>query len=153
MSQTPAPHAGGGAESDAGAAGDGRGRGLLEIGTRERRMTTGYEGRGILVTGANSCIGEAIAVAFQQMGATVFGLARRREALEAARARHPQIHWRRGDVTDAIKARTAVENAVGTKKECRSIDKRRNDGVPRQTYAKALRQHERSQNCGHSIRS
>ena len=79
-------------------------------------MTTGYEGRGILVTGANSCIGEAIAVAFQQMGATVFGLARRREALEAARARHPQIHWRRGDVTDAIKARTAVENAVGTKK-------------------------------------
>ena len=113
MSQTPAPHAGGGAESDAGAAGDGRGRGLLEIGTRERRMTTGYEGRVILVTGANSGIGEAIAVAFQQTGATVFGLARRREALEAARARHPQIHWRRGDVTDAIKARTAVENAVG----------------------------------------
>jgi hypothetical protein len=78
-----------------------------EIGTRERRMTTGYEGRVILVTGA-----------------TVFGLARRSEALEAARARHPQIHWRRGDVTDAIKACTAVENAVGTKKECRSIDKR-----------------------------
>jgi NADP-dependent 3-hydroxy acid dehydrogenase YdfG len=87
-------------------------------------MTTGYEGRVILVTGANSGIGEAIAVAFQQTGATVFGLARRREALEAARARHPQIHWRRGDVTDAIKACTAVENAVGTKKECRSIDKR-----------------------------
>jgi hypothetical protein len=52
VSQTPAPHAGGGAESDAGAAGDGRGRGLLEMGTRERRMTTGYEGRVILVTGA-----------------------------------------------------------------------------------------------------
>ena len=64
-------------------------------------MTTGYEGRVILVTGANSGIGEAIAVAFQQTGATVFGLARRREALEAAGARHPQIHWRRGDVTDA----------------------------------------------------
>jgi 3-oxoacyl-[acyl-carrier protein] reductase len=40
-------------------------------------MTTGYEGRVILVTGANSGIGEAIAVAFQQTGATVFGLARR----------------------------------------------------------------------------
>ena len=144
MSQTPAPHAGGGAESDAGAAGDGRGRGLLEIGTRERRMTTGYEGRVILVTGANSGIGEAIAVAFQQTGATVFGLARRREALEAARARHPQIHWRRGDVTDAIKARTAVENAVGRPAGLDVVDKRRNAGVSMQTYTKALWQNEQT---------
>jgi NADP-dependent 3-hydroxy acid dehydrogenase YdfG len=92
-------------------------------------MTTGYEGRVILVTGANSGIGEAIAVAFQQTVATVFGLARRREALEAARARHPQIHWRRGDVTDAIKARTAVENAVGNEKRVSIYRQTRNDGV------------------------
>jgi NADP-dependent 3-hydroxy acid dehydrogenase YdfG len=52
-------------------------------------MAKTFEGKVVLVTGANSGIGEAIAVAFQQAGAQVFGLGRRKEALEAARARHP----------------------------------------------------------------
>jgi NAD(P)-dependent dehydrogenase (short-subunit alcohol dehydrogenase family) len=71
-----------------------------------------FEGKVVLVTGANSGIGEAIAVAFQQAGATVFGLGRREEALEAARARHPKIHWLRADVAKSKEVSVAVESAV-----------------------------------------
>jgi NAD(P)-dependent dehydrogenase (short-subunit alcohol dehydrogenase family) len=116
-------------------------------------MTTGHESRVILVTGANSGIGEAIAVAFQQTGAAVFGLARRREALEAARARAspdplaPRRRYRRDQGVHGGRERGGDEKRVSISRQTR------NDGVPRQTYAKALRQHERSQNCGHSIRS
>jgi NAD(P)-dependent dehydrogenase (short-subunit alcohol dehydrogenase family) len=75
-------------------------------------MVKAFEGKVVLVTGANSGIGEAIAAAFQEKGATVFGLARRREALEVARARHPKIHWLHADVASAKEVRTAVESAV-----------------------------------------
>ncbi len=78
-------------------------------------MTSGaktFEGKVVLVTGANSGIGEAIAVAFQQAGATVFGLGRRQEALEAARARHPNVHWLRADVANSKEVSAAVESAV-----------------------------------------
>jgi NAD(P)-dependent dehydrogenase (short-subunit alcohol dehydrogenase family) len=75
-------------------------------------MDKAYEGKVVLVTGANSGIGEAIAVAFQQAGATVFGLGRRPEALEAARARHPNIRWLRADVAKSKEVTGAVESAV-----------------------------------------
>ena len=75
-------------------------------------MAKAFEGKVVLVTGANSGIGEAIAAAFQQAGAIVFGMARRQEALEAARARHPEIHWLRADVADAKQVGAAIEGAV-----------------------------------------
>src|SRR4051812_16603360 len=69
-----------------------------------------YAGKVVLVTSANSGIGEATAAAFETAGATVFGVARRQDALETARARHPRIRWvladvaKRGQVTAAIEA-------------------------------------------------
>jgi NAD(P)-dependent dehydrogenase (short-subunit alcohol dehydrogenase family) len=75
-------------------------------------MAKAYEGKVVLVTGANSGIGEGIAVAFRQEGATVFGIGRRQEAVEAARARHPGIRWLRADVTNSKEVSAAVEGAV-----------------------------------------
>jgi NAD(P)-dependent dehydrogenase (short-subunit alcohol dehydrogenase family) len=75
-------------------------------------MAKAFEGKVVLVTGANSGIGEAIAVAFQEAGATVFGLGRRQEALESARARHPGIRWLRADVADPKAVSAAVASAV-----------------------------------------
>lgn len=75
-----------------------------------RVMANTFEGRAVLVTGANSGIGEAVAVGFQKAGATVFGTARRKEALDTARARRPHIRWiqvdarRRGEVQSAVEA-------------------------------------------------
>src|SRR5438876_6630244 len=66
----------------------------------------------VLVTGANSGIGGAIAVAFQEAGATVFGIARRQEALDKARARHPDIRWLRADVANSKDVSAAVASAV-----------------------------------------
>ncbi len=62
-------------------------------------MTSSFEGKVALVTGASGGIGEAAAVALHEAGAHVFGWARRREAVEAARAKHPRIHWQLADVT------------------------------------------------------
>ncbi len=73
-------------------------------------MSKSFEGKVVLVTGANSGIGESAAAAFQEAGAKVFGLARRKDAIEAARKKHPQIHWlladvsKESDVTDAVGA-------------------------------------------------
>ena len=75
-------------------------------------MTKAFEGKVILVTGANSGIGEAIAVAFQEAGATVFGHGRRQEAVEEARARHPRIRWLRADVASSKEVTAAVESVV-----------------------------------------
>ena len=52
-------------------------------------MSQSFEGKVVLVTGANSGIGETAVALFVEAGARVFGTARRREALEASRARHP----------------------------------------------------------------
>ena len=75
-------------------------------------MKDSFAGKVVLVTGANSGIGEAIAVAFEKAGATVFGLGRRPEAVEAARARHPNIRWLRADVARAKEVSGAVESVV-----------------------------------------
>jgi NAD(P)-dependent dehydrogenase (short-subunit alcohol dehydrogenase family) len=75
-------------------------------------MAKAYEGKVVLVTGASSGIGETAAVAFEAAGATVFGMARRPAALQAARARHPKIHWVLGDVSKTAEVAAAVESVV-----------------------------------------
>jgi NAD(P)-dependent dehydrogenase (short-subunit alcohol dehydrogenase family) len=75
-------------------------------------MAKAFEGKVVLVTGANSGIGEAIAVAFQEAGATVFGIARRQEALEKARVRRPDIRWLRADVANSKDVSAAVASAL-----------------------------------------
>ncbi len=75
-------------------------------------MAKAFEGKVVLVTGANSGIGEAIAVAFQEAGATVFGIVRRQEALDEARVRHPDIRWLRADVANSKDVSAAVASAV-----------------------------------------
>lgn len=71
-----------------------------------------FAGRVVLVTGANSGIGETAAVAFAQAGAQVYGIARRAETLEAARIRHPEIRWLLADVGRAPEIDAAVEKVV-----------------------------------------
>lgn len=71
-----------------------------------------FEGKVVLVTGATSGIGETAAVAFMQAGARVFGVGRRREALEAARGRHPGIRWLLADVAKQTEIAAAVESVV-----------------------------------------
>ena len=71
-------------------------------------MSKSFEGKVVLVTGANSGIGESAAVAFQEAGAKVFGLARRKEAIEAARNKHPHIRWLLADVSKESDVNAAV---------------------------------------------
>jgi NAD(P)-dependent dehydrogenase (short-subunit alcohol dehydrogenase family) len=75
-------------------------------------MNGSFEGKVVIVTGANSGIGEAASVAFQEAGARVYGFARRKDAVEAARDRHPKIHWVLADVADETQATQAVEAVV-----------------------------------------
>ena len=75
-------------------------------------MAKAFEGKVVLVTGANSGIGEAIAVAFQEAGATVFGIARRQEAIDKACVRRPDIRWLRADVANSKDVSAAVASAV-----------------------------------------
>jgi NAD(P)-dependent dehydrogenase (short-subunit alcohol dehydrogenase family) len=72
-------------------------------------MSKSFEGKVVLVTGANSGIGESAAVAFQEAGAKVFGLARRKDAIEAARKKHPQIHWLLADVSKESDVNGAID--------------------------------------------
>lgn len=71
-----------------------------------------FAGKVVLVTGATSGIGETAAVAFAEAGAQVFGVARRRESLETARARHPEIRWAVADVADAGQVEAMVDGVV-----------------------------------------
>ena len=75
-------------------------------------MSKAFEGKVIIVTGANSGIGEAAATAFLEAGAHVYGFVRRKEGVEAARSKHPRIHWLLADVTDESQATQAVESVV-----------------------------------------
>ncbi len=82
-------------------------------------MNKSFEGKVVFITGANSGIGEATAAAFVEAGATVFATARRTQALEEARKRHPKIHWLLNDVTKAKDVKATVESVF---KEAARID-------------------------------
>jgi NAD(P)-dependent dehydrogenase (short-subunit alcohol dehydrogenase family) len=73
----------------------------------------------VLITGANSGMGEATAVAFAEAGAKVYGTARTRETLAGARAKHPNLSWVLLEVRDAQGASTAVQEVV---KEAGQLD-------------------------------
>jgi NAD(P)-dependent dehydrogenase (short-subunit alcohol dehydrogenase family) len=75
-------------------------------------MKKTFDGKVVVVTGANSGIGEAAAVEFHAAGAHVFGIARRKDTLEAARSRHPEIRYLLADVTRASEIKAAVETVV-----------------------------------------
>ncbi|HEY2735100.1 MAG TPA: SDR family oxidoreductase [Polyangiales bacterium] len=75
-------------------------------------MDKSFEGKVVVVTGANSGIGEAAALAFQRAGARVFGVARRKQAVDAARTQHPEIHWLLADVTRADQIQNAIESVL-----------------------------------------
>jgi NAD(P)-dependent dehydrogenase (short-subunit alcohol dehydrogenase family) len=75
-------------------------------------MSKAYADKVVLVTGANSGIGEATAVKLQQAGAKVFALVRRKEALENARAAHPEIHWVLADVIRSEEVTKVVQAVV-----------------------------------------
>jgi NAD(P)-dependent dehydrogenase (short-subunit alcohol dehydrogenase family) len=75
-------------------------------------MGKAFDGKVVFVTGANSGIGEGAATAFHAAGARVFGLVRRKEAFESARAKHAGIHWLLGDVANEAQAAEAVKVAV-----------------------------------------
>jgi NAD(P)-dependent dehydrogenase (short-subunit alcohol dehydrogenase family) len=75
-------------------------------------MTSSFENKVVVVTGANAGIGEGAANAFSKAGARVFGIVRREDAHKAARSRHPHIHWLLADVSDAHQVKGAVESAV-----------------------------------------
>lgn len=75
-------------------------------------MNRAFEGKVVIVTGANSGIGEAAAVAFQEAGARVYGFARRKDAVSVAREEHPTIQWMLADVADEAQATESVEAVV-----------------------------------------
>jgi len=75
-------------------------------------MKKTFDGMVVLVTGANSGIGEAAALAFHAAGAKVFGVARRKDTVENARSRHPEIRYLLADVTKASEISGAIETVV-----------------------------------------
>ncbi|NVB85616.1 MAG: SDR family oxidoreductase [Kofleriaceae bacterium] len=75
-----------------------------------------FQDKAVLVTGASSGIGEAAVAQLRHAGATVFGLVRRTDALEASKASHPDVRWLLGDVTrpdDCSAAMQVVLDQVG----------------------------------------
>jgi NAD(P)-dependent dehydrogenase (short-subunit alcohol dehydrogenase family) len=79
---------------------------------REQTMSKPFEGKVVIVTGANSGIGEAAAIAFQEGGARVYGFARRKDAVAVAREKHPGIQWILADVANEAQATEGVEAVI-----------------------------------------
>jgi NAD(P)-dependent dehydrogenase (short-subunit alcohol dehydrogenase family) len=75
-------------------------------------MNKPFEDKVVVVTGANSGIGEAAAIAFHEAGARVYGFARRPDAVGAAREKHSMIHWILADVANEAQATQGVEAVV-----------------------------------------
>jgi len=71
-----------------------------------------FAGKAVLVTGANSGIGEAVVEQLARAGAQVFGLVRRKDALESVKAKHPNVRWLLGDVTKPDDSRTAMRSII-----------------------------------------
>nr|HEX4317149.1 SDR family oxidoreductase [Kofleriaceae bacterium] len=71
-----------------------------------------FQGKTVVVTGAGSGIGETAAAMFARAGATTFGIVRRPEALESARAKHPAVRWLVADVGKAADVRGALARVV-----------------------------------------
>jgi NAD(P)-dependent dehydrogenase (short-subunit alcohol dehydrogenase family) len=71
-----------------------------------------FQDKAVLVTGASSGIGEAAVVELARAGATVFGLVRRIDALEAAKAKHPDVRWLLGDVTRPDDCRAVMQSIL-----------------------------------------
>lgn len=80
--------------------------------------TLGLAGRTIVVTGANSGIGEAVALGLAELGANVFGIARREERLarvaEQAKQAGTSFAYAAADVTDEDSVEAAMDRAVQT---------------------------------------
>ena len=71
-------------------------------------------GRTILITGGSAGIGLAFALKFLELGNEVIVTGRRREVLDAVKARHPKIHTIQSDIADpkqiaALAARVRAE--------------------------------------------
>jgi len=75
-------------------------------------MAERFAGKTVVVTGGNSGIGQATAVAFAKEGARVIVTGRRREALEETERLHPAIVGVVADVQSPSDARLVVEKAV-----------------------------------------
>lgn len=75
-------------------------------------MNKAFGGMVVIVTGANSGIGEAAAMAFQEAGARVYGFVRRKDAVGVAREKHPKIQWILADVANETQATEGVQAVV-----------------------------------------
>src|SRR5262245_39563952 len=64
-------------------------------------MDQSFKGKVVVVTGANSGIGETAGMLFAKAQATVYGIARRKEAIEESKRRHPELHWVLADVSNS----------------------------------------------------
>ncbi len=82
-------------------------------------MSKSFAGKVVIITGANSGIGESAALAYLEAGATVYGIARRKDAIDAASKKHPGITWRQADVAKNPEISAVIERIA---KEAGRID-------------------------------
>ncbi|MEU6704885.1 SDR family NAD(P)-dependent oxidoreductase [Streptomyces wuyuanensis] len=75
-------------------------------------LTVDFTGRVVIVTGASSGIGRAIALSFAEAGAAVLGTGRNERALAELSAAHPSVETIRCDVTDEDAPEAIVRAAV-----------------------------------------